>query len=94
MAENYAKSTITSIRGWILLLAKDSVSKTALFDIDFGHETSKKKIFEKSPEKIFRVEKFFFEDGHNNKQTILYLLCESRFLSRKESHGPSDREPP
>ena len=37
----------------------DSLSKTALFDIDFGHETSKKKFFEKSPEKIFQVENFF-----------------------------------
>ena len=75
------------------LIARDSVSKMAQFDTILAMKLRKKN-FEKSPEKIFRVEIFFFEDGHNNNQTILYLLCESRFLSRKESHGPSDREPP
>ena len=70
------------------------MSKTALFDIDFGHEISKKNFSKKVPKKFFESKIFFFEDGHINKQTVLHPSCESRFLSRTESHGPSDRESP
>ena len=76
------------------LIARDSVSKMAQFDTILAMKLRKKKFSKKVPKKIFESKIFFFEDCHNNKQTILHLPCESRFLSRTESHGPSDRESP